>query len=149
MQKNRSLLDIIKKRPLNNRKKPIFPSLFQGYDEYVINSKKKNKLFHSFFAKQCSLKSNDIEVPLNLYYTTEKLLDTLNFSNNDIEMIIQHLNPNKISVCMINICGKSICKPLQLIFNHCIDTGSFPLEWEKANIIPVHKKSDKQCLKNC
>ena len=49
---------------------------------------------------------------------------------------------------MIKICGKSICQPLQLIFNQCIDTGSFPLEWKKANIVPTHKKGDKQCLKN-
>ena len=67
---------------------------------------------------------------------------------------MQNLNPNKahdrdkIIIRMTKICGKSICKPLQLIFNQCIDTGSFPLEWRKANIVPVHKKGDKQCLKN-
>ena len=49
---------------------------------------------------------------------------------------------------MIKICGKSICKPPQTIFSQCIDTGSYPLEWEKANVVPVHKKGDKQCLKN-
>ena len=32
--------------------------------------------------------------------------------------------------------------------NQCIDTGSFPLELKKAIIVPVHKKGDKQCLKN-
>ena len=49
---------------------------------------------------------------------------------------------------MIKICGKSVCKPLQLIFSQYIDTDSFPLEWKKANVVPVHKKGDKQCLKN-
>ena len=49
---------------------------------------------------------------------------------------------------MIKICGKSICKHLQLIFSQCIDTGSFPLEWKKANVAPFHKTGDKQCLKN-
>ena len=98
--------------------------------------------------------SNSGELPPNLHFTTKKCLDTLNFSNNDIETIIQNLDPNKahvhdkISIRMINICGKSICKPLQLIFNQCIDTGSFPLERKKANIVPIHKKGDKQCLKN-
>ena len=24
----------------------------------------------------------------------------------------------------------------------------FPLEWKKANLVPVYKKDDKQCLKN-
>ena len=49
---------------------------------------------------------------------------------------------------MIKICGKSICKHRQLIFSQCIDTGSFPLEWKKAKLVPVHKTGDKQCLKN-
>ena len=49
---------------------------------------------------------------------------------------------------MTKICGKSICKTLNLISNQCIDTGSFPLEWKKANIVTIHKKGDKQCLKN-
>ena len=93
------------------------------------------------------------ELPLNLHYTTEKRLNTLNFSNNDIEKIIQNLDPNKAhghdKISIHKICGKSICKPLQLIFSQCIDPGYFPLEWKKANVIPVHKKGDKQCLKNC
>ena len=48
----------------------------------------------------------------------------------------------------MKICSKPICKPLQLIFSQCTDTSSFPLESKKANIVPVHKKGDKQCLKN-
>ena len=81
-------------------------------------------------------------------------LNTLNFSNNDIEKVIQNVDPNKahghdkISIRMIKIYDKSICKPLQLIFSQCIDAGSFSLEWKKANVVPVHKKGDKQCLKN-
>ena len=30
------------------------------------------------------------------------------------------------------------------MFIHCF----FPLEWKKANLVPVYKKDDKQCLKN-
>ena len=65
-------------------------------------------------------------------------LNTLNFSNNDIENIIQNLDTNKapghdkIGIRKIKICGKSICKPLKVIFSQCIDTGSFLLEWKKS-----------------
>ena len=49
---------------------------------------------------------------------------------------------------MLKICDKSICKPLELIFQSCIKHGKFPNEWKMANVVPVHKKSDKQILKN-
>ena len=97
--------------------------------------------------------SNSSELPLNLHYTTEKRLNTLNFSINDIGKI-KTLDPNKphgydkTSIHMIRICGKSVCKPVQLIFRQCIDTDPFPLEWKKANVVSVHKKGAKQCLKN-
>ena len=55
---------------------------------------------------------------------------------------------DKISICMIKICSTSISKPLRLIFNHCIDNGIYPCEWKKANVVPIHKKGDKQTLKN-
>ena len=49
---------------------------------------------------------------------------------------------------MIKICGKSLCKPLEIIFKSCIIKGEYPSECEKANIVPVQKKGDKQSLKN-
>ena len=50
---------------------------------------------------------------------------------------------------MLKICGSFIYKPLEEIFKQCIDTGVFPFEWKKANIVPIHKKGDKHILENC
>ena len=50
--------------------------------------------------------------------------------------------------CMLKLCGEFICKPLDLIFKSCIKQGKFLTEWKKANVVPVHKKGDKQILKN-
>ena len=52
-----------------------------------------------------------------------------------------------LSILMINLCGNSICKPLSIIFNDCLNKGKFPHEWEKANALPVHKKGNIQSLK--
>ena len=41
---------------------------------------------------------------------------------------------------MLKICGKSIIKPLLIIFKKCLEKGCFPNEWKKANVVPVHKK---------
>ena len=41
-----------------------------------------------------------------------------------------------------------ICKPLELIFQSSIKHGKFDNEWKMTNVVPVHKKSNKQVLKN-
>ena len=53
-----------------------------------------------------------------------------------------------ITIRMIKICVTSICRPLKLIFQACLESGKFPNRWKKANVVPVHKKGDKQILKN-
>ena len=122
----------------------LIPPLFHG-NEYVTDFKKKAELFNSIFATQCSLKSNTSEVSFNLHYTTEKRLDAVNCSTNDIDEIIQNLDPNKahghnkLSTRMMEIYSKSICKPLELMLNRHTNTSSFPL---------VDKEVDKQYLKN-
>ena len=87
-------------------------------------------------------------------YKTDNYLSTVNFSIDDIAKILQNLDPNKahdhdkISFQMLQLCGNSICKPLERIFQQAMESGSFPPEWKKGNVVPIHKKDDKQCLKN-
>ena len=49
---------------------------------------------------------------------------------------------------MLQIGGNSLCRLLKLIFNNCLANGMFPSDWKKVNIVPVHKKNDKQRLNN-
>ena len=75
------------------------------------------------------------------------------FVNNDILKIIQNLNANKAHghdkiMTMLKLCGDLLCRSLELIFNDCLANGIFPSDWKKGNIVPVHKKNDKQCLNN-
>ena len=49
---------------------------------------------------------------------------------------------------MIKLRGNSICNPLSIIFNDCLKEGKFPSGGKNPNVVPVHKKGDKQCLKN-
>ena len=53
-----------------------------------------------------------------------------------------------ISIRILKICDKFICKPLGLIFKSCIKHGKFPNEWKMVNVVPILKKSDQQILKN-
>ena len=46
------------------------------------------------------------------------------------------------------ICGESILKPLELIFKSGLENSIFPQEWKKANVVPVHKRNNKQLIEN-
>ena len=68
--------------------------------------------------------------------------------------IIRSLNPDKahgwddISVRVIKVCDKALLFPLKLIFENCLRQGVFPEKWKKANIVPVHKKNEKNLKEN-
>ena len=49
---------------------------------------------------------------------------------------------------MLKICENAICRAAELIFNDCLANGIFTSDWKKDNIVPVHKKNNKQCLNN-
>ena len=49
---------------------------------------------------------------------------------------------------MLKICGDSIYRPLNIIFKTYLHMVKLPLEWKKANIVPIHKKGNKQAVKN-
>ena len=138
---------------LNNNKIPCIPPLLHE-DKFITNFKEKPYIFNDFFAKQCSLINTNSNLPSVLSKKTHKLLSTIHFTSDDILKIIKNLDPNKahghdmISIRMIKICDASICKPLELIFRSCLENGKFPTEWKKANVVPAHKKGDKQNLKN-
>ena len=127
----------------NNNKTPLIPPLYNQGD-FVTNFKIKAELFSSFFASQCLFIKNNSKLLSHLNYKTDNRLLTVNFSIDEIAKILQNLGPNKahgngkISIRMLQLCGNSICKPLELIFNQATESGSSPFEWKKGNVVPIH-----------
>ena len=54
----------------------------------------------------------------------------------------------QVSIHLLKIFGKTICKPLKCIFPEYLNNGLFPLKKDKGDIVPIHKKGDKHYLKN-
>ena len=100
----------------------------------------------NFFANQCSLIKKTSVLPTNCESLIDKSLSNITFTDNDIGKIIKDLDLNKahghdiISIPMLELCRGSVYKPLQLIFIACLDQGTFPLCWKKANVVPIYKK---------
>ena len=102
----------------------------------------------SFYPKNNAVFSSVLST--TLIKKTRGSLSTIRFTSDDILKIIRNLDRNKahghdmISIRMVKLCDASLCKPLELIFKSCLESGKFPLEWKKANVVPAYKKGDKQ-----
>ena len=138
---------------INNKKIPCIPPLLHQ-DKFVTDFKEKANIFNNFFANQHSIVSKNSELPVTLTRKRHESLSTIDFSTDDILKIIRNLDPNKahghdmINIRMIKICDTSICRPLKLIFQSCLENGDFPNEEKKVNVAPVHKKGGKLILKD-
>ena len=136
----------------NKGKIPLIPTLLVN-NSFVTDLKDKSNLFNDFFCKQCTPVANDSTFP-TLLETPNETLSSHEIIASDIGQITKALKVNKahgynkISIMMLKLCESAITEPLYLIFKNCLRSNSFPDVWKKANVIPVHKKGDKQVLEN-
>ena len=49
---------------------------------------------------------------------------------------------------MIKLCDMALVTPLKIIFINCLRRGIFPDIWKHANVVPVHKKNEKNVKGN-
>ena len=126
-------------------------------DNLVDGFQTKSQIFNAFLAQKTKMfwqNSLHIFIIDDNFLIDDNHLSSVSFSQGNIATIIQNLDPNKthshgsISICMLKICGSSIYKPLEMIFKQCNECGVFPSEWKKDNIVSIHKRGDKQTLKN-
>ena len=142
----------ILKKVINKSKAPKVPPLLVG-NKFIVHCKEKAKLFTTFFCKQCTPIITNSVLPA-LFYKTDKRIDQILISTNDIVKLISNLNPNKatgsdsISAQMLLLCGDTVASPLKVIFTNILSTGIYPESWKLADVTPIHKKDDKQLIEN-
>ena len=109
----------------------------------------KANLFNNFFAPECS--SNTLPT---FSYKTQKQISNFERKEDDILLMTKILNPNKahwwdnVSIRMIQLCLKSIVKPLKYLFYSSLTACIFLEDWKKDNIIPVYNNESENWLKN-
>ena len=137
---------------LNKCKAPNIPPLLVN-NRFIVDCKEKANEFAIFFTEQCKPLINNSILP-NFNFITNARLDRILISEDEIITLIRSLNiqkangPDEISAHMLLICDDTIVTPLKIIFENIIATGIYPDLWKSANITPIHKKSDKQLIKN-
>ena len=137
---------------MNKSRAPKIPPILH-LGQFVLCCLEKAKLFNEFFAKQCTNIVNDSILP-EFSFLTDKRIDNFMIHDNDILTLIRNLNPKKavgadcISGQMLLLCDESVVFPLKIIFTNILKSGIYPDSWKLANVVPIHKKEDKQLIKN-
>ena len=115
--------------------------------------KTKANTFNQIFAERCTRFNNNNKRNI-LNWIKKSRLDSLAFIADETFDIITALNIYKAhfyddnSIRMIKICDRSILKPLNVIFQNSIKSSWYSHIWKISNIVPVHKESTKQLVKN-
>ena len=137
---------------LNKAKIPIIPPLLEN-GLLITDFTEKAQLFNDYFILQYTTIDTGSDLPRNIPILTS-LISDFNISEENILNIIRSLNPNKahgwdeISIRMTKIGDASLLTPLKIIFTNCLRQGVFPEIWKCANVVPVHKKNEKNVKSN-
>ena len=120
----------ILKTSLNDKKILCIPPIFHD-NKFGFDFGEKAELFNTFFTEQCSLSKKNSELPKNLLLLNKKRLSDVQISNENIIKIINNLDPNKahghdmISIRILKLRGRSLCKPLSIILKSCLSQMNF------------------------
>ena len=137
---------------LNKAKVPIIPPLLEN-GLFVTDFTEKAQIFNDYFILQCTTIDTGSEVPQHIPVATTLINDFV-IPDEKILNIIQSLNSHKahgwdeISVRMIKLSDAALVIPLKIIFTNCLRCGIFPQIWKCANVVPVHKKNEKNLKGN-
>ena len=137
---------------LNKAKIPIIPPLLEN-GIFVTDFTEKAQLFNDYFILQCTTIDTGSHIPQDAL-VTDNMINDFVISDEKILNIIRALNPNKahgwdeISVRMIKFSDVALVNPLKIIFTNCLRRGRFPKIWKYANVVPVHKKNEKNVKGN-
>ena len=132
---------------LNKAKIPIIPPLLEN-GLFITDFTEKAQIFNDYFLLQCTTIDTGSVIPPYVP-APSSLISEFPISDEKILNIIRSLNPNKahgwdgISVRMIKLSDAALVVPLKIIFENCLRCGVFPDIWKYANVVPVHKKNEK------
>ena len=116
---------------LKNKKIPCIPLLLHQ-DKFITDFKQKLKCLIIFLLISVLYWRIQVISPHTLKKMHESQT-TIDFSNGDILKKYINLDRNKdqdhdMIIRMVKICDVSICKPLKLIFQSCLESGKLPSE---------------------
>ncbi len=89
-----------------------------------------------------------------MQYVHEGRLEEINLTKITVYKVLKKLKTNKaigpdniFNRILLNT-AEVISEPLAVLFNSLFQIGTFPIQWKRANVIPVYKRKNKQDKSN-
>ena len=126
------------------------PEVLKHKNSISSHNVTKANMFNKYFFDQFSSSSS---YNVDIDFSNDNVFD-IDFSCTRIKGLLDNLNVNKapgpdgIHGLVLKHCSGSLCRPLSIMFKLIYNTGSIPLEWKSATVVPIHKKGDKALICN-
>ena len=114
-------------------------------DQVITDFQENANYFNLYFAIQCTSIESDSSIRTETNCLCDATISTVDFEGQYILKIIWALDIHKAhghdntSTRMIIICDCSIVKPFSIIFRNSLNSGIFPGNCKRSNILPVQK----------
>ncbi|CAB3982957.1 Hypothetical predicted protein [Paramuricea clavata] len=122
--------------------------------EYAENPRDIATLFNCYFVSIFSSDPINIVNQQSISETTDTLFNDIVLSQGTVRSVLRNLDNNKahgpdeIPARLLTETAYQIAPSLCLLFNKSLKSGIVPREWKLANVVPIHKKGDKDHAEN-
>ncbi|CAB3991202.1 Hypothetical predicted protein, partial [Paramuricea clavata] len=88
------------------------------------------------------------------YQSNNTIIEDITLSEADVFSVLHNLDINKaqgpdgIPARLLKETARQIAPSLTALFNKSLNTGVLPRDWKLANVVPVHKKDNKEHVEN-
>lgn len=135
-----------------NKKTPI-PALLDSNNTLVNDDKSKAGILNDLFLQYSRINTDNAHLPPP-EPLTDTSLETVSLAEEEVLALLKTINiskatgPDKISPRMLKEAAPSIASSLTRLFNMSLTSCTFPAIWKRANVIPLHKKGNRNSPNN-
>jgi hypothetical protein len=129
------------------------PHVVKGANGSASSPQDKASLFNNYFFSVFTTPDPDKPLP-NIDSFQNPSLGSFSLKPKEVFDILINLDTSKaigyddMSPRVLKECAAELAPSLCEIFNRSLSQGKLPLDWLKANVIPVFKKNDRESVEN-
>ena len=136
-----------------NSRKNEYPNNFYYDNKNTCDSNDIVNLFAEFFSNVFS-ETNLPDFQTNYNPIIDDIISSIIVTDEDVKRAINKLKehnsagPDGIPPIFIKKCMYNLIQPLKIMFNTSITSGIYPNKFKNSFILPIHKKGDKNNIRN-